>query len=189
MPSQPVNNMKKGNAILYNGVPHTVLGTEHVKPGKGPAYVQAKLKNLKQGNIVQNRFNSSDKVEILFVERTKYSYSYDAGDSFVFMHSETFEEHNVQRDEMEDRILYLKSGDEVEFEFVGGDLVQVVLPKQVFHEITDTPPALKGATATNQLKPATTETGLQIKVPPFIAPGDRVKIDTDTGDYMERAKG
>lgn len=188
MPSIPVNQVRKGNSILWNGIPHVVLATEHVKPGKGPAYVQAKLKNLKQGNILTNRFNSSDKVETLFTSRQKHSYSYDAGDAFVFMNSESFEEHHVPRDMLEDRILLLKAGDEVDLEFVGDDLVDITFPKVVVHEITDTPPAIKGATATNQLKPATTETGLEIKVPPFMAVGDRVRIDTDTMSYMERAK-
>lgn len=188
MPSMPVNNLKKGVTILYKGAPHVIVSTEHVKPGKGPAYVQAKMKDIKGGKIVENRFNSSDKVESLFVSRQKYQYSYDAGDMLVFMHGETFEEMNIQRDMLGDRLLFLRSGDEVEFEFCDDELVSINLPKVVVHEVTETPPAIKGATATNQLKPATTETGLQVKVPPFLESGDKIKIDTDTGDYMERAK-
>ncbi|MAG56871.1 MAG: elongation factor P [Planctomycetes bacterium] len=189
MPSIPVNSLKRGVTIMYKGTPHVCVGTEHVKPGKGPAYVQAKLKDIKAGRVVENRFNSSDKVEQLFVGREKYQFSYDAGDLLVFMHGETFEETNVARDMLGDRLLYLRSGDEVEFESCDDELVSINLPKVVVHEITETPPALKGATATNQLKPAETETGLQVKVPPFIAIGDKIRIDTETGGYLERAKG
>ena len=188
MPSVPVNSIKRGVTIKFRGTPHVVVSTEHVKPGKGPAYVQAKMKDIKAGRIVENRFNSSEKVEQLFVSRVKYQFSYDAGDLLVFMHGETFEERNVERNILGDKLLFLQSGNELEFEFCDDEMVAINLPKVVIHEITETPPAIKGATATNQLKPATTETGLQIKVPPFIETGDRVRIDTDTGDYMERAK-
>ncbi len=188
MPSMPVNNLKRGVTILFKGSPHVVVSTEHVKPGKGPAYVQAKMKDIKGGKVVENRFNSSDKVESLFVSRQKYQYSYDSGDMLVFMHGETFEEMNIHRTILGDRLLFIRSGDEVEFEFCDEELVAINLPKVVVHEITETPPAIKGATATNQLKPATTETGLQVKVPPFLGTGDKIKIDTDTGAYMERAK-
>lgn len=188
MPSVPINSIRKGNTIRHEGSIFEVVNTDHVKPGKGPAYVQAKLRRLPEGGIAEVRFNSSSKVEQLMVTREKYGYSYDAGDHFVFMHSETYEELNIERAELEDRILYLKSGDECELEFVDGKFLKVTLPKDVTHEIVETPPAIKGATATNQLKPAKTETGLDIKVPPFIEVGDRVRIQTETGDYMERAK-
>jgi len=188
MASIPVNSMKKGMTVLWNGEPHEVVSTEHVKPGKGPAYVQAKLRRLKTGGIAENRFNASDKVEQMMVTKEKYTFSYESGDSLIFMHTETFDELPFQKEELGDRILFLKSGDEVEIEFCDGSPLRVKLPKIVTHEIVETPPALKGATATNQLKPATTETGLKIKVPPFVDVGDRVRIDTDTGAYVERAK-
>jgi elongation factor P len=173
---------------MHDGAPHEVIATEHVKPGKGPAYVQAKLRRLRGGGIAEIRFNSASKVEQVAIQKEAYTYSYDAGHSFVFMHAESFDEFQVPRPVLEDRILFLKSGDEVEMEFVEGELLNVKLPKVVIHEITETPPALKGATATNQPKPASTETGLTIKVPPFIGIGERVRIDTDTGEYLERAK-
>jgi len=188
MPSIPVNAMKKGMTIRWNGAPHEVVATEHVKPGKGPAYVQAKLRRLRGGGIAENRFNSSDKVEQMMVTRDRYSFSYESGSSLVFMHGETYDELNIPREDLADRVAFLQSGDEVEIEFCEGEVLQVKLPKVVTQEITETPPAIKGATATNQLKPATTETGLQIEVPPFVETGDRVRIDTDTGDYIERAK-
>lgn len=189
MPSIPVNSLKKGMTIFFNGGPHVIVATEHVKPGKGPAYVQAKMKSLKADRIVENRFNSADKVETVNVSRVKHTYSYDAGDSFIFMDTESFEEYHVPRAVLEDRILYLKSGDEVDLEFCDDEMISVVLPKTVVHEVVDTPPAIKGATATNQLKPATTETGLQVKVPPFLETGERIRIDTETGAYVERDKG
>jgi elongation factor P len=188
MPTIPVNALKKGMTILFNGGPHIIVATEHVKPGKGPAYVQAKMKSIKADRIVENRFSSSDKVEALTIARAKHTYSYEAGDAFIFMDAESFEEYHVPKEMMGERILFLKAGDEVDLEFCNEDLLGVVLPKSVVHEITDTPPALKGATATNQLKPATTETGLIVKVPPFIAIGERIRIDTESGDYVERDK-
>jgi elongation factor P len=180
--------MKKGMTINWNGEPHEVVATEHVKPGKGPAYVQAKLRRLKTAGIAENRFNASDKVLQMMVTREGYTYSYESGSALIFMHLETFDELPIQRDDLGDKVLLLKSGDEVEVEFCDGEPLRVKLPKTVVHEIADTPPALKGATATNQLKPATTETGLTLKVPPFIGIGERVRIDTDTGAYLERAK-
>ena len=188
MPSVPINSIRKGNTIMWNGSPHVIVATEHVKPGKGPAYVQAKMKNVKMGRIVENRFNSSDKVDLVHTHKQRYTYSYDSGDNFIFMHSDTFEEYGIPRSELESQILFLKSGDEIEVEFADGEFMSLKLPKVVVHEITETPPAIKGATATNQLKPATTETGLQVKVPPFLDVGMKVRIDTDTGNYMERAK-
>ena len=188
MPSIPVNSMKKGMTILWNGEPHEVVNTEHVKPGKGPAYVQAKLRRLKTGGIAENRFNASDKVDQMMVTKEAYTYSYESGSMLVFMHSETFEELNFPKEDFGDRILYLQGGEPCDVEFCNDSPLRVNLPKTVTHEITETPPAIKGATATNQLKPATTETGLTLKVPPFLDVGDRIRIDTDTGEYIERAK-
>ena len=188
MPSIPVNSMKRGNTILHDGTYCQVISTDHVKPGKGPAYVQAKLKRVPEGGVVEVRFNSSAKVNQVMVIQEKYTYSYDAGSSFVFMNSETFDELHFPREGLEDRILYLKSGDEVSVDIIDDKPMGITLPKIVVHEIAETPPAIKGATATNQLKPATTETGLNIKVPPFIATGELVRIDTESGSYVDRAK-
>jgi len=188
MPSITVNSMKRGMTVLFNEEPHEVVGTEHVKPGKGPAYVQAKLRRLKTGGIAENRYNASDRVMQMITTSESYTYSYEAGTSLIFMHAETYDELPFQKDEVGDKFLFLKSGDPVTVEFCDDKPMRVRLPKTVTHEITETPPALKGATATNQLKPATTETGLTLKVPPFLDIGDRIKIDTDTGEYLERAK-
>jgi len=188
MPYIPINSMKKGMTVMFNGEPHEVAATEHVKPGKGPAYVQAKLRRLKTGGIAENSFNASEKVNQLMLTKEGYTYSYESGSALIFMHQETFEELTFQREELGDRILFLKSGDEVEVEFCDEEPLRIKLPKTVTHAIKETPPAIKGATATNQLKPATTETGLTLKVPPFLGIGDRIKIDTDTGQYLERAK-
>lgn len=188
MASTPVNSLKPGMAINWNGSPHVVVKTEHVKPGKGPAYVQAKLRRLKGGGIVENRFNSTDKVDTMMMTREAYTFSYESGENLILMHTETYEELPIPKEMLGDRILFLKGGDELDLELCDGEMLDVKLPKQVVHEITDTPPPLKGATATNQLKPATTETGLAVKVPPFIEVGERIRIDTESGDYVERAK-
>jgi len=188
VPSIPVNSMKRGMTILWKGEPHEVVATEHVKPGKGPAYVQAKLRRLKTGGIAENRFNASEKVDQMMVIKEAYTFSYESGAALIFMHQETFEELPFQKSELGDRVLFLQSGDQVEVEFCDDTPLRINLPKVVTQKVVETPPALKGATATNQLKPATTETGLQLKVPPFIDVGDRIRIDTDSGAYIERAK-
>ncbi len=188
MASVPINTLKNGMVIKLNGGPHVIVSTEHVKPGKGPAYLQTKLRRMKGGGIIENRFNSSDKVEVLDLVREPYTYSYDAGDTLILMHRESFEEYPVEKKVLGEKLLYLKSGDEVDLELCEDELLDIKLPKSVTHEITETPPTLKGSTATNQPKPATTETGLVIKVPSFIEVGEVVRIDTETGNYLERAK-
>jgi elongation factor P len=188
MSSVPVNAVKQGTAIQWNGEPCIIMSTDHVKPGKGPAYVQTKLKRLRAGGIVEARFNSADKVELVDLVRVKHTYSYEAGDHFIFMHHETFEEYPIDRKVVGDRSLYLQSGNEVEIDFCDGEFLDLRLPQAVSQKVVETVPALKGATATNQLKPATTETGLVVKVPPFIETGERIRIDTATGSYIERAK-
>ena len=113
MPSISINSMKKGMTIMFNDEPHEVVATEHVKPGKGPAYVQAKLRRLKTGGIAENRFNASEKVNQMMVITESYSYSYESGSSLVFMHAETFEELTMPKSDLGERLLFLKSGDAV----------------------------------------------------------------------------
>ncbi|MEE2906440.1 MAG: elongation factor P [Planctomycetota bacterium] len=184
--------VKRGQALIYNGQLNVVIGTEHVKPGKGPAYVQAKMKNVETGTIKVNRFNSSDKLEDVSIDKRVMSYLYDGSGQgkgpFVFMDGETYEQVEIDVDSIPtDQSQWLKENLEVTIMMYDGRCLGVDLPAAVELEVTDTIAQPKGATATNQLKEATVETGARVRVPPFIEIGQVVKINTDNGDYLGKA--
>lgn len=179
--------MKKGMVLKVDDAPCLVLDYQHVKLGKGGAVLQTKLKNVKDGTITNKRIRSEEALEQVYVDRQKYEYLYSDGDEHVFMHKETFEQISL-REEFADGPLYAKPNTEVEVEFLDGQAISVNLPNSVELEVTDTPPAIKGATATNQYKKATLETGLQVTVPPFVENGELIRVDTRSGEYLERVK-
>ena len=183
------SDIKKGLTIRFNHDIYSVVEFLHVKPGKGAAFVRTKLKSLSTGKVLDNTFPTSAKLDIVRVERRKYQYLYREGDSMVMMETETYEQIPVQETQIPNSE-FLKEGDMVEILFNTADdnILAVDLPATVTLEITYTEPGLKGDTATNATKPATVETGAEIKVPLFINQGDFVKIDTSTGSYMERVK-
>ena len=185
------SELRKGQALIFEGNLQVVIGTEHVKPGNGPAYVQAKMKNVDTGTIKTNRLNSSDKLDDVTIDRRTMSYLYDNSGHgkgpFVFMDSETFDQTEIDADSLGDDVQWLLENLEVMVMVHDGRVLGLELPPQVELEITDTAPQPKGATATNQLKEATVETGARVRVPPFIEIGQRVKISTETGDYMGKA--
>lgn len=183
--------IKKGQALLYEGQLHVVLDTEHVKPGKGPAYVQAKMKNVDTGTIKTNRLGSADKLEDVSIDRLSMQYLYDAsgrGDGpFVFMDNESFEQVEIPGDVVGDQSQWLKENLEVGVISFSGRVLSVELPASVELRITDTTPQVKGATATNQPKEAIVETGAKVRVPPFIEVGQIVRISPETGEYLGKA--
>ncbi len=181
------NDLKPGKAITQDGQLYICTNTEHVKPGKGGAFVQAKLKSMKSGNVVEKRYRSTDDVELAILDRREMEYLYPEGDAAVFMDSENFEQTTLSNELIGDALLYLKPNDTLVGLHHQGRVVSVDLPASVELEITDTPPGIKNATATNQLKEATCETGLKTRVPPFINNGDRVKVSTADGSYQSRA--
>lgn len=185
------SELRRGQALIFEGNLQVIIGTEHVKPGKGPAYVQAKMKNVDTGTIKTNRMNSSDKLNDVTIDRRSMSYLYDSSGHgkgpFVFMDTETYDQTEVDTAALGDDVRWLLEGLEVLVMMYDGRVLGVELPPTVELKITDTTPQPKGATATNQLKEATVETGARVRVPPFIGIGQRVKVSTETGDYMGKA--
>ena len=183
------SDIRNGLTFRYNGDIYSVVSFQHVKQGRGSAFVRVKMKSLSTGKVIENSFNTSAKIEDIRVERRKYQYLYDEGDSLVFMDNETYEQINIQK-KMIDAIDLLQEGDTVEVLFNTEDEspLTVDMPQFVIREITYTEPGLKGDTATNTLKPATVSSGAEVKVPLFINIGDKIKIDTASKSYMERIK-
>ncbi len=181
--------LKRGQALMYDGQLHVVLGTEHVKPGKGPAYVQAKMKNIATGTIKTNRLNSSDRLEDVSIDRRSMQYLYDQSGQghgpFIFMDTQTYDQLEISADVLpRDQSQWLKENTELMVQLFDGKPLGVDLPAAVELTVTDTIPQPRGATATNQLKEATVETGARIRVPPFIEIGQVVRINSETGEYL-----
>ncbi len=182
------SELKKGLAVRFDGEVYIVTDYEMVKPGKGPAYLQTKLKHLINGNVIDRRLNTADKVEDIFIERTEMEYLYDDGANLVFMDTQTYEQHFVSKDLVEGAEHFLQSNMRVMVSFIEGRIVGVDLPPTVELKIVETTPPLKGATVTNKSKPAILETGYRVMVPPFVEQGTVIRVDTRTGEYLERAK-
>ena len=183
-----VTDIKKGMVIRLDGDMFVVVDYEQIKPGKGPAYMQTKLRNLITGTNIEKRLNTSGKVEDVFVERREMEYLYDDGSSLVFMDTETYEQHHLSKDLIGDGVNFLQPNMRVQVSFVEGAAVGVELPASVDLEVTETAPQLKGATLTNKSKPAVLETGYRVMVPSFIEQGEVIRVDTRSGEYLERVK-
>lgn len=184
------SDFRNGMVIEYNNDLFTITQFQHVKPGKGPAFVRTKLKSVTSGKVIENTFPSGSKVKEARVERRPYQYLYKDELGFVFMHTQSFEQITVTENQI-DNFDLLKEGQEVEI-VVHADtenILSVELPQFVTMEITYTEPGVKGDTATNTLKPATIETGSTVMVPLFINAGEKIKIDTRDKSYVERVKG
>mgnify|MGYP001809835747 CR=1 FL=1 len=186
MASVGLNQIKRGDAIDFNNNVYVVTDTTHVKPGKGPAYVQVKMRDVVTGRIIDNRFRSADSVEKVDYDRRDCTYSYKNGDNFVFMAKDNYDEIEVNSDIIGDNAKYLVENDTVTVCVVRERVVGFELPTSIVVEVIETEPGIKNASATNVGKPATTTTGLIVTVPPFINQGDRIRVSTETGAYQER---
>ncbi|MBN1436344.1 MAG: elongation factor P [Sedimentisphaerales bacterium] len=181
--------MKKGMVLKVDGKLVVVLDYQHVKLGKGGAVLQTKFKDVLEGNVTNKRIRSEETLEDVYVDRQNYEYLYSAGpDEHVLMHKETFDQITIDGEMFGDGPKYCKPNTDVQIQFFDGKPLAVDLPNSVELEVIDTAPELKGATATNQYKPATLETDLIIAVPPFIKLGDVLRVDTRSGEYIERVK-
>jgi len=183
-------DFRNGLVIEYNNDLYAIVQFQHVKPGKGPAFVRTKLKNVTTGKVLENTFNSGVKVNVARVERRPHQYLYNDDMGYHLMHLETFEQISVPDSMIENNDL-LKEGVNVEV-VVHADTENVLyvdIPVNVVMEVTYTEPGLRGDTATNTLKPATIETGSTIMVPLFVNVGDKIRIDTRDRSYIERVKG
>lgn len=183
------SDIRKGLCIVYNNDTYKVIEFLHVKPGKGPAFVRTKLKSLTNGKVLENTFSAGNKLEEVKVETRRYQYLYPEGDTCHFMDTEDYNQISLSKDVLDAPDL-LKEGEVVSIIVRTADEVplSVEMPSSVILEITHTEPGVRGNTATNATKPATVETGANINVPLFINEGDRVKIDTESGTYLERVK-
>jgi len=182
------NDFKKGMAIKINSDIFTIVDFQHVKPGKGAAFVRSKLKSLTKGTVLDKTFRAGEKVEDIRVEKRGMQYSYDEGDSLVFMDTETYDEFRVNKDIIGNLLDYIKEGDTVEISVYEEKPISIDPPLFVELLVTYAEPGVRGDTATNVNKPVTVETGAQIHVPIFVNQDDIIKIDTRTGEYVERVK-
>ena len=182
-----INQFKVGVTILLDGEVYQIVETEHVKPAKGSAFVRAKLKNLRTGNLLDRTFRGQDTAEEAFVEQKKLQYLYSQADMYHFMDQENYDQLVISADVLGDGIKFLKDNLEVLGYFYKDKILNVVIPNFIELVVTETEPGIKGDTAKGGNKPAKVETGATILVPLFINIGDKLKVDTRTGTYVERA--
>ncbi len=182
------SDFRNGLIIKFKNELYTIVEFQHVKPGKGGAFVRSMLKNLKTGKVLDNTFRSGESIEIIRVERRKYQYLYRDGDFLVCMDNGTYEQINIPVEMFGEGIKFLKESEELEILFNGNDIITVEPPIFAFLKVISTEPGFKGNTATGALKPATLETGSTINVPLFVETNDFLKVDTRTGEYVERVK-
>jgi elongation factor P len=183
------SQVRKGQVLVGDdGQLYYVVDRDLNTPGNWRAILQLKLKNLKTGAVTMNRVRPADKVEVAYLDRREMQYLYQETDHFVFMDNETYDQISLSRDWVGDQILYLKENDKVHVVMYDTKAISLDLPATVELEVKETEPSVKGATAAAQFKPATLETGLKITVPPFVNIGEKVLVDTRTGEYLSRAK-
>ena len=181
-------DIRNGAVILHKNKRMKVIEFQHVKPGKGGAFVRTKLKDIQSGKIIDETFNAGHKLEFIRVEAKAMQFLYLDNEFFVFMDNETYEQLNVDSESVGDGKDFLTAGLNVDLLFDGNEVLDVRLPSHVILEVTDTEPGFKGNTATGATKPAKVETGLTLNVPLFINEGEKLRIDTRTGEYVERSK-
>ncbi|HDY75538.1 MAG TPA: elongation factor P [Candidatus Marinimicrobia bacterium] len=182
------SDIKNGAVILYKNKRMKVVEFLHVKPGKGPAFVRTKLKDIQTGKVIDETFNAGVKLEFIRIEAKQMQFLYDDGDQYIFMDNQTYDQLNVHQEVLGNSKAFLKAGINVDLLFDGKEILDIRLPAHVHLEVTHTEPGIKGNTATGGTKPATVETGYEVQVPLFINTGDVLKLDTRTGDYIERSK-
>lgn len=183
------SDIKNGLCINLNDKLYQIIEFQHVKPGKGPAFVRTKMRQIETGKVLDHTFSAGHKIDIVRIENRDYQYLYQEGDMYVFMNSETFEQVNIPPSLVE-KPEFLTEGMVCSILFHAEEELPLVLelPMHIISEVTYTEPGVKGDTATNTMKPATIATGAEIKVPLFIDNGEKIKVDTRTGVYVERVK-
>jgi elongation factor P len=184
--SVDTSQFRNGLKIELDGEPYTIIFFQHVKPGKGGAFVRTKVKNLKNGKVLDRTFRSGEKVDEADVVERKMQYLYQDGDSLVFMDNESFDQTPFSAEQVGDARKYLKENLDVQVLFWRGKPINLDLPSFIEALITQCDPGLKGDTASGSTKPATIETGAVVQVPLFVKEGERIRVDTRTGVYVER---
>src|SRR5215469_8492901 len=179
--------MRPGMVIKYNNDLYSVFSVSHRTPGNLRGFVQAKMRSLKSGTMIENRFSSEDKVEKAILDEIEMEYLYDDGEYFYFMNTESYEQMHLTKDLLGDATSFLIPNLRVHVEFYEGKPMSVELPPTVDMTVVETEPGLKGATVSNVTKPAKLETGLVVQVPPFISEGEKIRVSTSEMAYLERA--
>ncbi len=185
--SVSTNDLKNGMALNLPEGLMTVVEFQHVKPGKGGAFVRTKLKNYRTGAVLERTYRADEKLTLAIIEKKEMQYLYRDGDDYTFMDAETYEQVPVAGADLGDAVKYIKEGDTVVLPTYQDQVVGVELPAAVVLEITQTDPGVQGDRVSGARKPATTETGLVVQVPLFVEAGHRIKVDTRSGGYIERA--
>ena len=179
-------DFRKGVTVEIDGVVWSISDFQHVKPGKGAAFVRTKLKNVMTGAVLERTFSPTDKYPLAHIETKDMEYLYSDGELYYFMDVETYEQIPLNFEQVEDAIDFIKENDQVKMRFYKGSAFSVEAPNFVELKATETEPGFKGDTATGATKPATVETGASVNVPLFVNTGDKIKIDTRTGEYLSR---
>ena len=187
MPAITTNDLKNGITLQLDNGLFTIVDFQHVKPGKGGAFVRTKLKSLERGAVVDKTFRAGEKFPRVFTEVKNMQYLYDSGDEVVFMDEGTYEQLSLPHNSLESELPYMQPSSSVQLLFVGGKPSGVQLPASIELAVTNTEPGVKGDTVSNVTKPATLETGAVVQVPLFVNVGDRVKVDPREGRYISRA--
>ncbi|MEP6904137.1 MAG: elongation factor P [Actinomycetota bacterium] len=186
--AQSANDIRKGMVILFEGTPVKVMEFRHHTPGNLRAMVQTRLRNLLTGNSFEHRFRSNDTLNVVRLEQHQMEYLYSDGSHHHFMNSETYEQVSLTAEELGDAAQWLMAGLKIEVEFYEGTPIGVSLPASMELVVSETEPVMKGATASNSNKPATLENGVILYVPPFIVPGEKIRVNPAESKYMERVK-
>ena len=179
--------LRKGMLFKLDNDLFRALDVQHVTPGNLRGFVRVKARNIRSGTLADNKLRSEDLVERATLDERAMQYMYNDGTDYYFMDTDTFEQTHISSEALGDSVNYLLAEMVIQVEFYGTEPVGIELPQTVDLVVQDTPPAIKGATANAQLKPATLETGLVVQVPPFVSPGDKIRISTETGEYLARA--
>jgi elongation factor P len=179
-------DIRKGLKIQLDGVPYAIVEHQFVKPGKGQSFTRCRVKNLMTGNVIERTWKSGESVELADVETRKMTFSWDEGDSLVFMDTNTGDQLHVMKDKVGDEVRFVSEGLDCEVTLFNGNAIGIELPASVVLRITESEPGIKGDTASGATKPAKLSTGAVVNVPLFIKEGEWVKVDTRTGEYLER---
>ena len=187
MATLQATRLKKGMLVKMGNDLFRVLELQHVTPGNLRGFVRAKFRNIRSGSLADEKLRSEDILERAILDEKQMQYLYKDGDSYHFMDTENYEQIHMTEEVLGDAVNYIKPDSVIAVEFYGDAPVGIELPPTVDLKVVDTVPGIKGATASNQIKPATTETGLVVNVPPFINPGDTIRVSTESGEYLSRA--
>lgn len=182
-----INDIKNGMTIIIDGKLCLIEEFQHVKPGKGSAFMKMKLRNLRTGSLVEETYNTNIKIERARVDRLPMQYLYSSGDNYVFMNTENYEQLEIPSEKLKEQVKYLKEGLDISITMYEGEILGITLPEKIEYEIIETSEAVKGNTTNNAQKDATIETGHVVKVPLFINQGEKILISTADGKYAGRA--